>query len=61
MPFSKEFLSYAGKLHPDNPFRERSSEKLRSLGFKYVTIDLQGFRSGSLNEALTQKQKRENR
>lgn len=25
---------------------------LKSLGFKYVTLDLQGFRSGSLNEAL---------
>jgi uncharacterized protein len=26
--------------------------QLKSLGFKYVTLDLQGFRSGSLNEAL---------
>ena len=25
---------------------------LRTLGYKYVTVDLQGFRSGSLNEAL---------
>ncbi|HVC33119.1 MAG TPA: ATP-dependent sacrificial sulfur transferase LarE [Chloroflexota bacterium] len=25
---------------------------LRGLGFQYVTLDLQGFRSGSLNEAL---------
>lgn len=25
---------------------------VKSLGFKYVTLDLQGFRSGSLNEAL---------
>jgi uncharacterized protein len=25
---------------------------LRSVGFKHVTLDLQGFRSGSLNEAL---------
>jgi len=32
-------------------------EKLKSLGFKYVTIDLQGFRSGSLNEALPKQQK----
>jgi len=23
------------------------------VGFKHVTLDLQGFRSGSLNEALT--------
>lgn len=26
--------------------------ELRALGFLYVTVDLQGFRSGSLNEAL---------
>jgi pyridinium-3,5-biscarboxylic acid mononucleotide sulfurtransferase len=27
-------------------------KELRALGFLYVTVDLQGFRSGSLNEAL---------
>ena len=27
---------------------------LRALGFKYVTVDLEGFRSGSLNEVLLQ-------
>ncbi|HEX5417851.1 MAG TPA: ATP-dependent sacrificial sulfur transferase LarE [Chloroflexota bacterium] len=27
-------------------------QKLKSLGFRHVTLDLQGFRSGSLNEAL---------
>ena len=27
-------------------------EKLRALGFQYVTLDLGGFRSGSLNEVL---------
>jgi uncharacterized protein len=27
-------------------------EKLRALGFRYVTLDLAGFRSGSLNEVL---------
>lgn len=26
--------------------------RFRELGFKYVTLDLQGFRSGSMNEAL---------
>jgi uncharacterized protein len=35
-------------------------EKLKELGFKYVTCDLQGFRSGSLNEALTEREKQEN-
>ena len=33
-------------------------EKLKTLGFKFVTIDLQGFRSGSLNEMLAEEEKR---
>jgi uncharacterized protein len=37
--------------------RSRIVKKLQGLGFKYVTIDLQGFRSGSLNEMLTEKEK----
>ncbi len=37
------------------PARSKIIEKLKSLGFKYVTIDLQGFRSGSLNESLSKK------
>jgi uncharacterized protein len=41
--------------------RHRITEKLKSLGFKYITVDLQGFRSGSLNEALTEQQKQKNR
>ena len=40
------------------PNRSKIIEKLKSLGFKYVTIDLQGFRSGSLNEQLTEEQKK---
>ena len=28
------------------------AKKFRDLGFKYVTLDLQGFRSGSMNEIL---------
>ncbi len=32
--------------------RLRTAAHLRSLGFRYVTIDLEGFRSGSLNAAL---------
>lgn len=31
---------------------EAIARRLRELGFRYVTVDLQGFRSGSLNEAL---------
>lgn len=29
------------------------AQRFRELGFKYVTLDLQGFRSGSMNEVLT--------
>jgi pyridinium-3,5-biscarboxylic acid mononucleotide sulfurtransferase len=29
------------------------ARRFRELGFKYVTLDLQGFRSGSMNEVLT--------
>lgn len=29
------------------------SKRFRELGFKYVTLDLQGYRSGAMNEALT--------
>jgi uncharacterized protein len=35
--------------------RERVVERLRSLGYLYVTLDLAGFRSGSMNEALGSK------
>ncbi len=31
---------------------EQLAARFRDLGFKYVTLDLQGFRSGSMNEAL---------
>ncbi|HEV3345254.1 MAG TPA: ATP-dependent sacrificial sulfur transferase LarE [Pirellulales bacterium] len=32
--------------------REAVVERLRALGFKYVTLDLEGFRSGSLNQII---------
>ncbi|MBN1796190.1 MAG: ATP-dependent sacrificial sulfur transferase LarE [Sedimentisphaerales bacterium] len=32
-------------------------EKLKELGFKYITLDLGGFRSGSLNDMLSEEQK----
>jgi uncharacterized protein len=32
--------------------RKKISAKLRSLGFTYVSIDLDGYRSGSMNEVL---------
>jgi uncharacterized protein len=31
---------------------ERLTRELRALGYRHVTIDLQGYRLGSLNEAL---------
>lgn len=36
----------------DNETRAKITEKFRTLGFSYVTLDLQGFRSGSMNETL---------
>lgn len=39
------------------PARSQIVEKIKQLGFKYVTIDLQGFRSGSLNEPLAPDEK----
>jgi len=39
------------------PVRIKIIEKLKSLGFKFVSLDLQGFRSGSLNETLSEKEK----
>jgi len=34
---------------------EQLAARFRELGFKYVTLDLQGFRSGSMNEVLPVK------
>lgn len=36
----------------DQDIARRIDEKLRELGYRYVTLDLRGFRSGSLNDAL---------
>jgi len=35
------------------PQRQRIVEPLRELGYRYVTLDLAGYRSGSMDEALT--------
>ncbi len=47
------------EIHPDNfkiimenEKREAIVSHLKSLGYKYITLDLQGFRSGSGNEVL---------
>jgi pyridinium-3,5-biscarboxylic acid mononucleotide sulfurtransferase len=34
------------------------AQKFRALGFKYVTLDLQGFRSGAMNEILRDTESR---
>jgi uncharacterized protein len=53
------------EVHPEDfkklatePNRSKIIKKLKSIGFKYVAIDLQGFRSGSLNETLSKNDKR---
>jgi uncharacterized protein len=33
--------------------REKITARLRELGFVYVTVDLQGYRTGSMNDALS--------
>jgi len=37
---------------------EKLAEKFRRLGFKYVTLDLHGYRSGAMNEVLKVKSKK---
>ncbi|MBM4261254.1 MAG: ATP-dependent sacrificial sulfur transferase LarE [Deltaproteobacteria bacterium] len=36
----------------DKDLRSAIVEKFKAVGFKYISLDLQGFRSGSLNEGL---------
>ena len=36
----------------DKSIREAIVKRFKEVGFKFVSLDLQGFRSGSLNEAL---------
>lgn len=37
----------------EEDFRREMVAHLRSLGFKFVTVDLEGFRSGSMNQLLS--------
>lgn len=37
------------------PICQKVTAKLKALGFAYITLDLQGFRSGSMNEVLSQE------
>ncbi|MDI7261215.1 MAG: TIGR00268 family protein, partial [Thermodesulfobacteriota bacterium] len=36
----------------DEALRERVVHHLKKIGYHYITLDLQGFRSGSMNEVL---------
>jgi uncharacterized protein len=36
--------------------KDQIVKHLKSLGYKYVTLDLEGYRTGSMNEALTSEQ-----
>lgn len=40
----------------DAPLRDQLVERFTELGFKFVTVDLQGFRSGSLNVLVPTEQ-----
>ena len=42
----------------DEAVREQVVAKFREIGYSYVTLDLQGFRSGSMNEVLAALRKR---
>ncbi len=39
-------------------FADEITKKLKSLGFIYVTLDLSGYKTGSMNYTLTEKEKR---
>jgi uncharacterized protein len=38
--------------------RRKIAAKLKRIGFQYVTVDLEGYRSGSLNETLSPEKRR---
>jgi pyridinium-3,5-biscarboxylic acid mononucleotide sulfurtransferase len=42
----------------DDAFREEMVSALKDTGFTYITLDLMGFRSGSMNEVLTESEKK---
>jgi uncharacterized protein len=44
----KDFLALL-----DDSVRDEITEYFKSIGYSYVTMDMNGFRSGSLNEILT--------
>lgn len=47
-----EFLPEELSRAVEEPLRTRLVERLRELGFAYVAMDLEGYRSGSMNQGL---------
>jgi len=43
----------------DEEIRKSIGQHFRSIGYAYVTLDLEGFRSGSMNEVLSSKTKQQ--
>lgn len=43
----------------EDVLREKVVSHFKALGFAYVTLDLQGYRTGSMNEVLSEEQKKE--
>ncbi|MBU1298543.1 MAG: ATP-dependent sacrificial sulfur transferase LarE, partial [Bacteroidetes bacterium] len=41
----------------DNGLRETIVSEIKKLGFKYVTLDLEGYRTGSMNEIFSESEK----
>jgi len=52
-----EFIS--GEMDKAWSMKEKLTEICQRSGFKYVTIDLLGYRTGSMNEVLTDSEKKE--
>ena len=44
----------------ENGIKDKVSEKLHKLGFKYVSLDLDGYRLGSMNEVLNRQERGNN-
>jgi tRNA 2-thiocytidine biosynthesis protein TtcA len=44
----------------ENGIKDKVSETLHALGFKYVSLDLDGYRLGSMNEALNRQERGNN-
>jgi uncharacterized protein len=43
----------------ENGLADRVTAQLKEIGFTYVTVDLQGYRSGSMNETIAKDRKNE--